>query len=178
MANAESVYSAKRAASLVNPIAATVFLTADNSAKAAAVYVPDQWQMNSTAGALAFNAHAWGRVTGGTTTNFTPKIQFGTSITAGSNTDTFSGGAVAFNSASGIWRLDAFFVWDFTSKVISGYATGVQGSAGSLVTLAATTQLTAKDLSLNGNGFVVSAIFSATNAGNLAFLDGLTLELA
>lgn len=183
MANAESIYVAKKSVLLTNPTAATVFLQADNSAKAAAIFVPDQWFASNTLvtgqqiGAFTFKVRAWGRVTGGTTTNFTPVIQFGTSTTAASNTNVAAATARAFNSASGNWWIEASFVWDFTSKRLDGTFQAMNGTAGTVDTVATTTQATAVDFSLNGQGFVVSALFSATNAGNLAYLDALVLEI-
>src|SRR5262245_22468127 len=53
--------------------------------------------------AIPVNIYYGGRVTGGTTTNFTPQLQWGTSATPGSNTDIESGAAVAVNSNSGLW---------------------------------------------------------------------------
>lgn len=172
---ASTIYAAKKAASQGNVTAASVFLQSDNSSKAAAVYIPDQWQVASVAGAYAFNLKAWGRVTPGQTGNFTPVIQFGTSITAASNTNCITGGAASY-SASGCWRLDAAMIWDYTSKTVNGYLVGNNASAGTLVSVAATTQLTSKDLSSNGLGFCVSALFGTSDTGNKCFLDGLVLE--
>jgi hypothetical protein len=170
------VYWAKKAASLGNVTSATVFLQSDNSAKAASVYVPDQWQDATTAGSLAFNLRAWGRVTPGTSGNFTPVIQSGTSITAGSNTNCITGGAASYTT-SGCWRLDANMVWDFTSKTVNGVFFGNNASAGTIVTSAASTQLTTINYATNGLGFSVSALFGSSNAGNLAYLDGFVLEV-
>lgn len=185
--NADSIYVAKRASLLTNPTAATVWLQADNSSKASAVYVPDQWftaqSLVSTTlvsvanlGSLNFRVRASGRATGGTTTNFTPAIQFGTSTTAGSNTTVATATARAVNSTSAPWFIDATFVWDYTSKRLDGTFYASNGSAGTTDTVATTTQVTAVDFSTNGLGFVVSALFSATNAGNLCYLDALVLE--
>jgi hypothetical protein len=54
--------------------------------------------------------------------------------------------------------------------------TGGGGTAGTLNTATIITQATAQNFKVAGLGFTVSAIFSATNAGNLAYLDGLCLE--
>ena len=177
MANSLSVYAAKKAAVLTNPTAATTFLQADNSAKAAAVFIPDQWQDGTVAGSFRFKLRAWGRMTGGTTTNFLPQIQVGTSTTAASNTDVTVMTTRACNSTSSNWWIDADLVWDSTSKLLNGGFQGGGGSAGTLNTLTIITQATAQAYTTNGLGFTVSAIFSATNAGNLAYLDGLTLEV-
>src|SRR6266850_1778984 len=172
---ASAIYWAKKATSLGNVTSASVFLQSDNAAKAAAVYVPDQWQDGTVAGAFAFNLRAWGRVTPGTTGNFTPVIQSGTSITAGSNTNCISGGAASY-SASGCWRLDGQMIWDSTSKTVNGVLFGNNASAGTIVTSAASTQLTSILYATNGLGFSVSALFGTSNASNAAFLDGLVLE--
>src|SRR5580765_2117089 len=169
------IYWAKKAAVLTNPTAAATFLQSDSSAKAASVFVPDQWQDGTVAGSFAFNLRAWGRVTPGTTGNFTPVIQSGTSVTAASNTNCISGGAASY-SASGCWRLDAQMVWDFTSKTVNGVLFGNNASAGTIVTSAAVTQLTTINYATNGLGFTVSALFGTSNAGNLAYLDGFVLE--
>src|SRR6266850_1866050 len=132
---ASAIYWAKKATSLGNVTSASVFLQSDNAAKAAAVYVPDQWQDGTVAGAFAFNLRAWGRVTPGTTGNFTPVIQSGTSITAASNTNCISGGAASY-SASGCWRLDAQMIWDSTSKTVNGVFFGNNASAGFTIPLA------------------------------------------
>lgn len=176
-----AVYQAKKAAVLTNPTAAATFLQSDNSAKAAAVYFPDQWVQAASPSpavpsAVAFNLRAWGRVTPGTTGNFTPVIQYGVSVTAGSNTNMASGGAASY-SASGCWRLDVQCVWDKTGGKINGVFFGNNASAGTIVTSAASTQITA-DLSTNGLGFTVSGLFGTSNASNLAYLDGLILEIA
>jgi hypothetical protein len=175
--NSITVYAAKKAAVLTNPTAAATFLQSDSSSKAAAVYIPDQWQTAQTAGSFRFKLKAWGRMTGGTTTNFLPQIQYGVSVTAASNSDFTVMTTRACNSASSNWWIDADAIWDYTSQRLNGSFTGGGGSAGTLNTATICTQLTSKDLSTNGLGFTVSAIFSATNAGNLAYLDGFTLEV-
>ena len=69
-----------------------------------------------------FTIRAWGRVTGGGTTNYTPQLQYGTSATPASNTDIESGGAVAVNSVSGTWQIEAHAIWDATSNILDGFA--------------------------------------------------------
>lgn len=178
-----SIYVAKKSVLLTNPTAATVFLQADNAAKAASVFVPDMWQDASSLvtgqqiGSVTLLVKASGRVTGGTTTNFTPVIQLGSSITAASNTAVASATARAVNSTSSNWYIEAQFIWDFTSKRLGGAFWAVNGSAQTLDAQATVTAQTAIDWTTSGNGFSVSALFSATNAGNLAYLDGLTLEV-
>lgn len=171
---------AKRATPLTNPIAATTYLQVDNSALAAVVFIP--------AGVQSFYVRATGTATGGTTVNFTPKIQFvdkaqGASgaATAGNNTDFFTGGAVAYNTASGPWSLEVFCTYDPVNKLLSGVGWGTNGSGGAAVAAAAATQITAStyadlDLSLSGFGFAVTGLFSTTNASNKCTLYTLQLD--
>ena len=176
---------AKRASGLTNPTAATVFLEVDNSANAAVAFIPT--------GVDCFYVRAKGTATGGTTTNFTPKIQYTkqtaskvTSATAGNNLDFFSGGAAAYNSASGPWVLEVLCTYEPVNKLLSGVGWGVNGSGGAAVAAAAATQVTTGtdanvDLmagSSSGNaGFAVSALFSASNAGNKCTLETLHIDV-
>jgi len=163
-------YKAKRAAALTNPTSAAVFVTADNAANPAIAYVPQ--------GAEMFYVRAKGTATGGTTTNFTPVIQFGTSATAGSNTNIISGGAAAYNTANGPWVLEGLMCYDKINKKLSGTFWGVNGSGGAAVAAAAATQITSGiDLATAPGGFTVSALFSASNASNACTLEDLSVEV-
>jgi hypothetical protein len=138
---------------------------------------------------------AAGRVVGGTTTNFTPTLYFGRALGTGNIPGTGvvpvgSLTATAFNSASGNWYLNATLIWDFASGQINGSLNGVAGSGGTetLTGLSAFTPITGQTLSpqptsvaqsanyLTQNGelalfFSVGGVFSASNAGNIAYLD-------
>src|SRR4051812_28906949 len=174
---------AKRAVNQANPTAATVFVQKDDSTKAAAVAVP--------AGAHTFYVRAKGSVTGGTTTNFTPVLQvhklagsadYVTAATAANNTTFFTGGAAAYNTASGPFVLEVLCVSDPTNKVVAGVGWGVNGSAGTAVAAAAATpvttaQIATLDPNQNTYGFSLTALFSASNAGNIAILDDLSVEV-
>lgn len=122
---------------------------------------------------------AFGRVTGGTTTNFTPQLQYGTSATPGSNTDIESGGAVAVNSVSGLWMIEAQLFIDDVSGKVSGCARHlVHGSTTTFTDWAVIdNNLTSVDPDGNGTlGFVVTGTFSVGNAANAAYLDGFYME--
>ena len=174
---ASPIYAAKRAAAQTNPVTSlSTFLQADNSAKAAAVYVPDQWQESNTAGSFRFNLVAWGRVTSGTSGNVTLAIQYGTSVTAASNTSIIAPTAAAY-SVSGNWMLNSQLLWDSTSKLLNGSYGGHVTSAGTILSAASITQLSAKDFTTNGLGFTVSAFFGTSNASNIVYLDGFYLEV-
>ncbi len=203
MSNTNTPYVAKQAATLVNPTALTVFsqlvLNSLATAPTSSAYVQYQVFNNSvsstTQTATAYGAHfenvnaawfkirAFGRVTGGTTTNWTPSLQFGRSTTAASNTTMGSLTARAFNTASGLWYLTAELVWDVTSGVISGSISGGNGSTVALDAAALITPVTGQTAAvLNAQTnpgaffFSVGGLFSATNASNVATLDGFEVE--
>lgn len=131
---------------------------------------------------------AGGRVTGGTTTNWTPTLYFGRGITAAANTVMGSLTARAFNTASGAWYLDASLVWDATSGLISGSISGGNGSTIALDAAALITPVTGQTAAVINVGaplatnnmatfyFSVGGLFSATNASNVAYLDYLVVE--
>lgn len=129
--------------------------------------------------------YAAGRVTGGTTTNFTPKLYWGTSTTVASDTAFMSGAAVAVNSVSGMWAIEGTLFLDYTSVKIDGYFTNM--ITGSTVTLTAAAKATATlsasstpAFSFTTNslqGFVLTGTFSSGNAANVAYVDVFQLEM-
>lgn len=144
------------------------------------LYLPTAEQLAPASGGAAFcTIRAWGRVTGGTTTNFTAQLQFGTSATPGSNTDIESGAAVAVNSTSGLWWLK----WEgvvTTTGYLDGAGTHmIAGSTRTLTALAAQDNaITTADLDgVTAQGFVMTGTFSGGHASNAAYLDGFTLEV-
>lgn len=199
MSSPSSPYVAKIAAPLVNPTAATAFvpsLAVAPSQAAFSSYVSYEVfnTLNSTTTQVApnlsghadsvncatFVIRAWGRVTGGTTTNWTPSLQFGRSNTFGSNTTLGALTASAFNTASGVWSLKAELFWDATSGQISGSISGFNGATAALVANALVTPVTGQAPVLPANSqflyFTVGGLFSATSAANLAYLDGFIVE--
>jgi hypothetical protein len=127
--------------------------------------------------------YAGGRVTGGGTTNFTPQLQFGASSTAASNTDIESGAAVAVNSASGAWEIQADILMQVTGTNtvrIDGVASSLVGGSTRTYTATAVTDtlVTTYDPSLltSVQGFLVSGTFSAGFATNAAYLDYFVME--
>lgn len=127
----------------------------------------------STGFSTAFRVRAWGRATGGTTTNFTAQVVYGTSVS--SHTDFETTGAVAINSISSNWYIDTTCVVDQDSGKINGR--GWTFLEGTLTAEAATTQQTSVDLDSNGtNGFLVTGTFSVGNASNKAYLDGFQID--
>ena len=128
---------------------------------------------------------AAGRVTGGTTTNFTAQLQFGTSTTVASNTDIESAAAVAVNSVSGLWSLESTLLVDITSGKLDGYsACFISGSTVTYTAVAKSDNTISASstpvLSLTSNsqqGFVVTGTFSGGNASNVAYIDVFQLEM-
>lgn len=128
---------------------------------------------------------AAGRVTGGTTTNFTPQLQFGTSTTVASNTDVESGVAVAVNSASGIWSIEGTYFIDYTSGKIDGYAANFLSGSTVTYTAVAKADNTISSSSTPAfsfttsslQGFVLTGTFSSGNASNVAYVDVFQLEM-
>lgn len=126
-----------------------------------------------------FTLKAWGRVTGGTTGNFTLALQYGTSATFTSNTDVFTSTARAVNSESGSWSFIAQFVWDSTSDKLQAIALVVRINDITINAPTVGVEITGIDPNDNSSsrGFVMTGLHSATNAGNHAWLDGFELEI-
>lgn len=205
MPSAITPHAAKNAAPLVNPTGtAAIFvpfaLTPVTNASPYSAYTMYQVFNNAVStttqtplvqGGQAGNMNytrfairAGGRVTGGTTTNFTPTLYFGRATTAAGNTAMASLTARAFNSTSGAWYLDASLVWDATSGVISGSFNGGNGStlaldASALITPVTGQTATVLNAQVPPTGlfyFSIGGLFSASNAGNVALLDYLLAE--
>lgn len=121
-----------------------------------------------------FKVKVWGRVTGGTTTNFTVNLDHGTSATISSNTTIATSGAIAVNSESGNFLLEAICLWDDTSDKLQGSFNGWINNTAVAVTV--NTEVGTVDLVDEDDGFTVTGTFSASNASNAAILDGFEVE--
>lgn len=186
--NSDSVYIAKKAATLNNPTAASVFVQSDSSTRSAYVKVPlDAAAVGSDPGkSLYFNIAAWGYVTTGTTSNFLAKMQYtsdvtstsssGTSITAANNTDVVTLTNRSLASVTRVWKINADLNWDFVSKRLTGQWNGLNGETSESAS-GAISALTAIDLSLAKSGFVIAGLFGTGNSGNNAFMTGFELEV-
>src|SRR5437879_10392248 len=138
MANIGTIYRAKKAASLNNPITNAVpFVTSDDSTKAAAVYFP---LITGTTSA-AFRARARGRFTTGQSGNAAISLQFGTSTAASTNT-VVSAPTTQTCADNCVFLLEAIFVWDATKKQLENAYTCVNGSTVNLVVYVAGTTKT------------------------------------
>lgn len=174
MAGGNTRYQAKAAATLaiVSSTAAAVFVTAADSTKPCIVYFPV-----ITAKSALFCVRAWGRFTTGTSGTALATLQYGTSVTASSNTDIAALGANTV-ATNGNWNIATELAWDSTSKILRGSMWGTSGDTPTILGLVVNTATKSSvDLSLSGLGIVCSATFGTSNASNVAFLDGLTMEV-
>lgn len=175
MANANTCYRAKAAANLANPITNAVpFVTSQSATVAAAVYFP----IVSGTTSAAFRVVARGRSTTGTSGNSAVSLQFGNSVSAATNT-IVAAPTTQTNAANCVWLIDAIFTWDATKKQLEGTFYAINGSTVNRTTDAATTTVTAVDLSTGaaGNCIVAAGLFGTSNASNVMFLDELALEV-
>lgn len=149
MANTNTPYISKPAASLVNPITtavvfqkvAPVVATVASTTPAQACFVKYNGYSQFGVGVsnnidlVRILVTAAGRATGGTTVNFTPSLLISPaapngipSLTLASNTTIFSPTAMAFNSANGNWVIKAELLWDPISGQINGLSSGYGGA--------------------------------------------------
>jgi len=195
MASSNAIYTAKNAAPLVNPVAATVFIVTDTVAHptlAAAVYLPDYEAypasgvisteappvpaVNAPPGVTTWEIKVKGRVTPGVSGTFTLALQVGNSTTPGSNTALVTlQSAVTYATSQNFWH-DLILSWDPTSQLLSGQTiSGVQGSTRAIIT---PTVIAGATVNLLGNkvGLVLTGLFGTSNAANIAALDEFVVE--
>lgn len=175
MANANTMYRAKKASSLTNPITNAVpFAQSDDSTKPAGVFIP---QISGTTSA-AFRVRARGRSTTGTSGNFACSLQWGSSASASTNTVIYAP-TTQTNADKCVWFIDAFLVWDATKQQLETVGCAINGSTVNFSAYAAGTTVTGVDLSTGaaGNQVVAAALFGTSNASNVAYLDELSLEV-
>jgi len=188
MGNANTVYTAKRAATLANPVTNdSIFLQADNSAFASFV---SAYQSGLVGGTSAIDGklikvRASGKVTTGASSTLIATLYYsaaaktaitynGTGVTATAATFT----SAAYATTTGNWLLEADFVWDYTSLKMNGRFRAISGPTPVVVADTVVAQLTSVDLSLPGAGFVCGVHFGTSNASNVATLSEFVLEVA
>ncbi len=159
-----------------------VFASTDSTPVAVAIWIPNGLVSPvSTTGrqCVSVVVRCGGRVTGGTSTNFTPKFLFGVTTSAGTSIGT--GAAVAVNSVSGVWGMEAY-LFITTSGIIDGTFSNITLGSTRTATarLIATNAISTYDPTLltSRQGFTVSGTFSSGNAGNKAYLDYFNMEAA
>ena len=172
MANNNTAYMAPRAASLADPTSATTFKKYSDSTKAAIVYFP---VLPTGVTNAKFYFRAAGRASTIGSHNVTPKVSYGTSATAGSNTVIAASTARAVATTTAAWMIEGELYWDSVSLTLKGNFTAENGSTAALDAFAATTTKTAVDLTTSGNGLTVECTI-ATGGGDIGYLDELSLE--
>ena len=125
------------------------------------------------------------KITGGTTTNFTPAVYWN----SGSNTNltTFTSdvklmslAAFAVNSTTRMCELDGDLLWDATSNRLLGSYYAISDPVGGNPTYTARAIMTTSPptpSTVPAIGFFVTGLFSASNAGNLVTLTDFTLDI-
>jgi hypothetical protein len=187
MARGSTVYTAKKAATIVNALTNdNIFLQSDNSAFAAFV---SAYQGGGAPGLSLLDGgmiqvRAAGKVTTSASSTLIVTLYYsaaaqtailfnGTGVTATAATFT----SAAYATTTGNWLLEADFIWDYTSKKMNGRFRAISGPTPVVVADTVVAQLTAVDLSLPGCGFACGAHFGTTGAGNIATLSNFTLEV-
>lgn len=172
MPNTNTIFLARSAATLTNPTSASTFVRSSNSAVPAAVYFP---VLTSWSGVAKFRFRAVGTATTVGSHNVTPKVDFGVSVTASSNTAIAAASARAVATTTAKWVIWGELFWDSTSQALTGQFSALNGSTNTLDSMAVTTTKTGVDLTTSGNGLTVE-ITIATGGGDTATLDELELE--
>lgn len=180
MSNASTVNRSNKvpSAALGNATSETQFV--DSAGNVLTVYLPMTSKLIGQDGKMAtFKVKVGGRVTGGTTTDWTAKLYWGNSSTISSNSGIAAPAAFSVVSLSTNWHIEATMVWDATSQKVNGfYQAQISTTTTGPTTL--TTAQTGKDLTtgdLTTVGFSVTGIFGSTNAGNTAYVDYFDVEV-
>ena len=176
MSNASTISRAVTpSAALGNATSETIFQ--DSSSNPVAAYIPATWNLvEGKTGTL--KVKCGGRVTGGTTTNWTVALYWGTDSTASNNTKIAAPSAFSVVSTSTNWYIEATLIWDSTSKTVNGWYAAQVGSTKTAETTISNVP-TAVDLTAGEStslGLTVTGIFGSTNASNTAYLDFLDVE--
>jgi hypothetical protein len=118
------------------------------------------------------------KVTGGTTTNYTPKLYWDASVNTNLTTFTSDIGmaaptAFAVNTVTRMYYLQADLVWDSISQRMAGaFMTQIADTFTAWAALTPATGVVAS----NNIRFFLTGIFSATNANNVAALTDFSLD--
>jgi hypothetical protein len=124
---------------------------------------------------LRFKVHAWGTAITSVTSNFQAILYYGVSATAASNTAMVTLTNRSYVSTTGQWVIEADLLWDARTQKIQGPGGG--SNLTTLETTALITPVTGVDLTVSGLGMCVGALFGTTGAGNIAYMDGLVMEV-
>lgn len=176
MANGNTIAMAPRAGTRggsADGTTETIFTKYSDSTKNCSVYVPDAGKLDGK----AFKVRAHGRISSGTTTNYTVALYWGTSTAVAGNTKIATSAGTACNNTNSNWELNAWLVWDSTSSKLNGRQEGQDN--GTAIALAAVTGVVSGVSPATANtGYAlnVTSTFSATSTTNVAYLDELSIE--
>ena len=152
----------------------TLFKDNADSTAPVIVYMPGSSRLQGK----PFKVVASGEVTTGATTNVTVTLQYGTSATTGSNTTIEASSAVAVNTTSSPFLIEAFLIVDATLQTLRGWGrsvvAGTRVASATLDNAPTSVDPTAGDDKTQG--FVVGITFSVPNASNTADLRDFYLE--
>ena len=119
-----------------------------------------------------FVVRVGGRAIGGTAGNFTANLDFGLSATIATNTTIASTGADDLNvTTSRGWGIEATLFWDGTGNTLSGFDRSYTGDIYNATATIDAIPTSADPTDDGGYGFTVTALFSATDSSNSAFVD-------
>jgi hypothetical protein len=183
--SATSIYTAKRAATIVNALTNdNIFLQADNSAYSAFVspmLLAGGSGLSSLDG-VPFYLRASGKVVTSVSSTLIVSLYFATaartSITYNATGVAVLTGAMTtgtYATASGNWWMYYELIWDTKSLVLTGSYRNLNSLTPTLVAETAIANQTAVDLTVPGNGFIAGAHFGTTGAGNIATLSNFEL---
>lgn len=176
MANGNTIAMAPRAGTRggsTDGTTETVFTKYSDSTKPCTVYVPESSKLDGK----AFRVRAHGRISSGTTTNFTVAMYWGVTTTVVSGNKIATSAATACNNTNSNWELNAWLLWDSTSSKLQGRQEGDNNdTAIALAAVSNVISAVSPATSNSGYGITVTSTFSATSTTNVAYLDELSIE--
>lgn len=187
MARAGTVYTAKKANTLTNPLTNdSIFVSSDNTALPAyiSLYLGGMVAGTSKLDGRPVYVRASGKVTTGASSTLIVTLYYSATVTTATTYNgtgvsttgvTLTTGSIA--TTSGNWMLEAEFLWDYTSKQLNGVFTGLSSPTPTVATPTAATQITSVDLSVPGPGLVCGCHFGTTGAANVATLSEFVAEV-
>ncbi len=180
MSNYNTFASAPAAGASGNVVAETAFAQLNSSTVRTTVIIP-AGTPNSAIDGREILLRASILITGGTTTNYTPSIR----LNSGSNTNltTFTSdtaiitpAAFAVNTVTRLWCCTARLSWDVTTARLNGsFCFNIDSTYTNWATL--TAQLTAGVTNATSIQWLITGIFSATNASNTAILKQFDIDI-
>lgn len=152
---------------------AVKFVDTTSSAAVIVLPIPGSNKLKNS----AFRVIAQGRVTTAGAYTYLATLYYSTSATVASGDRVALQSALTLTSATRSWRIEADFIWDSTSSVLTGRYNTIGGADTSAVVsnTIATTEQTSVDLSTEGLGFTVGITFGTGSASNAAYLDRFEL---